>query len=90
MMQAIFPLGYRKGGSPLRVEIDVPIEGALESAGTSVALFGRLLDECDLARLRKLTRNGEPVDDQSDDIEERLEVTMPGPAAPETARNTAT
>ena len=90
MMQAILPLGHRKGGSPLRVEIDVPVEGALESAGTSVALFGRLLDECDLARLRKLTQNGEPVDDQSDDVEERLEVTTLGPETPEDGGNTAT
>ena len=89
MMQATLPLGYRKGGSPLRVEIDVPVDEALESAGTSVALFGRLLDECDLARLRKLTQDGEPVDDQSNDVEERLEVTTLGPETPETARNTA-
>jgi hypothetical protein len=82
MMQATLPLGYRKGGSPLRVEIDVPVDGALESAGTSVALFGRLLDECDLARLRTLTQNGKPVDDRGDDTDERLEVTTLNPETP--------
>jgi UDP-GlcNAc:undecaprenyl-phosphate GlcNAc-1-phosphate transferase len=74
-MQAVFPLGHRKGGGPLRVEIDVPVDEALESAGASVALFGRLLDECDLTRLRKLAQSAEPIDADSDDSEERLEVT---------------
>lgn len=90
MMQVSLPLGYRKGGSPLRVELDIPVEGALESTGTSVALFGRLLDECDLARLRRLTQNGNPVDDHSDDLEERLEVTTIDPEMTETTRNAAT
>ena len=75
MMQAVFPLGHRKGGSPLRVEIDVPVEGSLETAGTSAALFGRLLDECNLATMRKLSQNGELIEDQGDDPEEKLEVT---------------
>ncbi|MCP4377534.1 MAG: undecaprenyl/decaprenyl-phosphate alpha-N-acetylglucosaminyl 1-phosphate transferase [bacterium] len=88
MVQATFPMGYRKGGSPLRVEIDVPVDDALESTGTSLALFGRLLDECDLSRLRKLTQSGDFVDDQEDDTEERLEVTTLAPGQPETATDT--
>jgi UDP-GlcNAc:undecaprenyl-phosphate/decaprenyl-phosphate GlcNAc-1-phosphate transferase len=88
-MRTIFPMGHRKGGSPLRIEIDVPVDDALESIGTSVALFGRLLDECDLASLRKLIQNGDLVDDQSDDTEERLEVNTPDSESVCDARNTA-
>jgi len=72
-MRSIFPMGHRQGCCWLRVEVEVPVDGALESAGTGAALFGRLLDECDISRLREFAENP-PVDDPCDDSEDRIEL----------------
>ncbi len=61
IMCATFPMGHREGGGSLRIEIHVPVDDVLESAGMNLALFGRLLDECDMARLLELVdRIGSP------------------------------
>ena len=65
-MTAVFPVDCSAGGDGLSVEIDAPVGDALESAGMSLTLFGRLLDECDPDRLRELVENQEASADAGD------------------------
>jgi UDP-GlcNAc:undecaprenyl-phosphate GlcNAc-1-phosphate transferase len=50
------PVGH--DGRTLRVGVDVPLNGSLESAGRRLALFGRLLDEHGLGSLPGATAAG--------------------------------
>jgi len=45
------PVAHRRAGPPLRMEMDVPANGSLESAGRRLALFSRLIDENSLDSL---------------------------------------
>lgn len=45
------PIPDRRSGPPLRLEIDVSVDGSVESGGRRAALFSRLLDEHSLASL---------------------------------------
>ena len=45
MVFATVPVRPNGNGQLLRADIDVPVNGSLESAGRRIALFGRLLDE---------------------------------------------
>ncbi len=45
------PIPDRRSGPPLRLEIDVSVDGSVESGGRRAALFTRLLDEHSLASL---------------------------------------
>jgi len=46
------PVRYWPDGQTVRASIDIPVSGSLESAGSRLTLFGRLMDEHSLADLR--------------------------------------
>jgi len=69
MMRAVFPLDSRTGGQSLCVEVDIPVDEALESIGVTLSLLGRLLDECDISRLRELARSDRDDSDPEGDPE---------------------
>ena len=39
------PVRHRREGGPLKAEVDVYINGSIESAGRRMSLFGRLIDD---------------------------------------------
>lgn len=45
------PVRHRRPGGPLKAEVDVYLNGSIESAGRRMALFGRLIDEHSIASL---------------------------------------
>ena len=51
VMRLNLPVRRIAPGKPVRASIDIPVDGSLESAGSRVALFGRLLDERSLTDL---------------------------------------
>ena len=46
------PVRHWPDGQTVRASIDIPVNGSLESAGSRLTLFGRLMDEHSLADLR--------------------------------------
>jgi len=51
IVKIILPVRDRRAGSPLRLEIDVHVNGSLESASRRGALFTRLIEEYSIANL---------------------------------------
>ncbi len=45
------PVQQRRSGGPLKAEVEVYLNGSIESAGRRIALFGRLIDDHGLTRL---------------------------------------
>ncbi len=51
MVKIVVPVRDRRCGSALNLEIKIPANGSLESAGRRAALFGRLIEEYGVANL---------------------------------------
>jgi len=51
MITTTVPIRRRGGSAPLQAQVDVPVNGTLESAGLTVKFFSRLIDENSLADL---------------------------------------
>jgi UDP-GlcNAc:undecaprenyl-phosphate GlcNAc-1-phosphate transferase len=51
IIKMTIPIRDRRAGSPLNLEIQVHVNGSLESAGRRVTLFGRLLEQYSVANL---------------------------------------
>lgn len=53
IIKMTLPIHDRRAGSPLNLEVQVHVNGSLESAGRRVTLFGRLLEEYSVANLAR-------------------------------------
>ena len=51
IVKMTLPIRDRRIGSPLNLEVQIHVNGSLESAGRRVTLFGRLLEEYSIANL---------------------------------------
>ena len=81
------PVRHGRGGESVRANIDIPVDGSLELAGSHVALFGRLIDECSLADLPDYPANRTTVGPAGGSQSEGISAIRWGPSSVNDPKN---